>query len=41
MIALNKKYGVKILGGCCGTNVEHLRYIVRNINSEELMASRD
>ncbi len=29
MIALNKKYGLKILGGCCGTSDEHLRYIVR------------
>ncbi|MCP4373810.1 MAG: homocysteine S-methyltransferase family protein [Deltaproteobacteria bacterium] len=34
MIELNKKFGVKILGGCCGTNDEHLKYIVQNINSE-------
>lgn len=27
MIELNEKYGLKILGGCCGTNGEHLRYI--------------
>jgi len=27
MLKLNKKYGVKILGGCCGTNGEHLKYI--------------
>lgn len=33
MIVLNKKYGVKILGGCCGTSVEHLQYIVQNIDS--------
>ncbi len=32
MIELNKKYSVKILGGCCGTNVHHLQYIVNNIN---------
>ncbi|KYK22166.1 hypothetical protein AYK25_07430 [Thermoplasmatales archaeon SM1-50] len=32
MIELNKKYGVKILGGCCGTNREHLKYIVQNLN---------
>lgn len=32
MIALNKKFGVKILGGCCGTRCEHLRYIVRNLS---------
>jgi hypothetical protein len=30
--AVNKKYGVKILG-CCSISVEHLKYIVRNINS--------
>ena len=33
MIELNKKFGVKILGGCCGTNSEHLKYIVQNINN--------
>ena len=27
MLILNRKYGVKILGGCCGTGVEHLNYI--------------
>lgn len=27
MIELNNEYGVKILGGCCGTGGEHLRYI--------------
>ncbi len=27
MLELNRSYGVKILGGCCGTGVEHLRYI--------------
>jgi S-methylmethionine-dependent homocysteine/selenocysteine methylase len=37
MIALNKQYGVKILGGCCGTSVEHLRYIVRNINRRQAL----
>jgi S-methylmethionine-dependent homocysteine/selenocysteine methylase len=33
MIALNRKYGVKILGGCCGTNAQHLQYIVDNITT--------
>ena len=33
MIDLNKEFGVKILGGCCGTNTVHLEYIVRNIQS--------
>ncbi|MCP4125604.1 MAG: homocysteine S-methyltransferase family protein [Gammaproteobacteria bacterium] len=28
MIELNRKFGVSILGGCCGTNGDHLRYIV-------------
>jgi S-methylmethionine-dependent homocysteine/selenocysteine methylase len=28
MVELNRKYGVKILGGCCGTNAQHLQYIV-------------
>lgn len=27
MLELNQKYGVKILGGCCGTDAEYLRYI--------------
>jgi methionine synthase I (cobalamin-dependent) len=28
MLELNKSYGIKILGGCCGTGNEHLKYIV-------------
>jgi S-methylmethionine-dependent homocysteine/selenocysteine methylase len=28
MLMLNQSYGVKILGGCCGTSAEHLRYLV-------------
>lgn len=31
MVALNRQYGVKILGGCCGTGLEHLRFIARHI----------
>ncbi|MBT8220306.1 MAG: homocysteine S-methyltransferase family protein [Bacteroidia bacterium] len=27
MLELNKRYGVKVLGGCCGTGAEHLNYI--------------
>ena len=27
MLELNRRYGVRILGGCCGTGAEHLRYI--------------
>lgn len=30
MLTLNRSHGVKILGGCCGTSVEHLGYIVEN-----------
>ncbi len=29
MLALNRNHGVKILGGCCGTGEEHLRYLVQ------------
>lgn len=35
MIALNRRYGIKILGGCCGTGREHLEYIVENIGLEK------
>jgi len=31
MIELNHKYALKILGGCCGTNGDHLRYITEHI----------
>lgn len=29
MLGFNRQYGIKILGGCCGTNEEHLRYLVQ------------
>lgn len=29
MLALHSTYGVKVLGGCCGTGGEHLRYLAR------------
>ncbi|MDR4503974.1 MAG: homocysteine S-methyltransferase family protein [Candidatus Scalindua sp.] len=32
MIALNRDYSITILGGCCGTNGEHLRYLAENID---------
>ena len=32
MVALNRDYGLKILGGCCGTNEAHLRYIVDHVD---------
>lgn len=32
MIELNRKYGVKILGGCCGTGARYLQYIADNVN---------
>ncbi|RBP31107.1 homocysteine S-methyltransferase [Marinobacter pelagius] len=31
MLTLNKSYGVKILGGCCGTSVEHLQYLIKHM----------
>lgn len=30
MLELNRTYGVKILGGCCGTSGGYLRYLVEN-----------
>ena len=30
MLNLNTKYGVKILGGCCGTDETHLQYLVES-----------
>jgi S-methylmethionine-dependent homocysteine/selenocysteine methylase len=30
MLELNKKWGVKVLGGCCGSGVEHIEYLVKN-----------
>lgn len=33
MLTLNEVYGIKILGGCCGTNSDHLRFIVDRIGS--------
>lgn len=31
MLTLNSGYGLKILGGCCGTGVQHLQYLVDNM----------
>jgi len=28
MLQLNHRYGVKVLGGCCGTDGEHLSYLI-------------
>ncbi len=33
MLSLNQNFGIKVLGGCCGTGVEHLNYIVKNIST--------
>ncbi len=30
MLELNKKWGIKILGGCCGAGVEHIEYLAKN-----------
>ncbi|MET0094858.1 MAG: homocysteine S-methyltransferase family protein, partial [Sedimenticola sp.] len=30
MLSLNASYGVRILGGCCGTGIEHLQYLISN-----------
>lgn len=31
MIMLHEKYGLRIIGGCCGTDTRHLQYLVDNI----------
>ncbi|MBM9604833.1 homocysteine S-methyltransferase family protein [Desulfopila inferna] len=33
MLQLNRKFGVKILGGCCGTDGYYLRYLTEHINA--------
>ncbi len=35
MIALNKKYKIKVLGGCCGTSCQHLEYLVKGIRHQQ------
>ena len=32
MVQLNKEFGIKVLGGCCGTDGEHLKYLADNIS---------
>ena len=34
MIALHRDLGIKILGGCCGTRGEHLRYLALRLGSK-------
>lgn len=29
MLELNERYGVRVLGGCCGTDAQHLKYIAK------------
>ncbi len=31
MIELNRRYGIRVLGGCCGTTGKHLEYIVTHL----------
>jgi homocysteine S-methyltransferase len=33
MLQLNSSFGVKILGGCCGTDGRHLEYLTENISA--------
>lgn len=33
MIELNRKYGIKILGGCCGTSSIHLEHLVQKLKN--------
>ncbi|MBL7004405.1 MAG: homocysteine S-methyltransferase family protein [Gammaproteobacteria bacterium] len=32
MVQLNKEYGLKALGGCCGTSGEHLQYLANKLS---------
>jgi S-methylmethionine-dependent homocysteine/selenocysteine methylase len=32
MLKLNQEYGLPILGGCCGTGIEHLQYLTSHRN---------
>ena len=34
MLELHRCWGLKILGGCCGTGEEHLRYLVRFVSAK-------
>lgn len=36
MVALNHNYQVKILGGCCGTGLAHLRYLARHLSGHSV-----
>jgi methionine synthase I (cobalamin-dependent) len=31
MVKLNRDFGLKILGGCCGTDGKHLEYLTENV----------
>ena len=31
MVALNRNFGIPILGGCCGTGVAHLEYLIKHL----------
>lgn len=36
MIQLHRRYGLKILGGCCGTGPNHLEYLARELGYDNL-----
>ncbi|MEE4243700.1 MAG: homocysteine S-methyltransferase family protein [Desulfopila sp.] len=40
MLNLNKTYGIKILGGCCGTDNRYLQYLVDNVIDSPTAAAR-
>ena len=39
MVELHRDYGVKMLGGCCGTRSDHLRYLVEHIKSGQVQVA--
>lgn len=40
MLELNETYGVQILGGCCGTDIKHLQYLVEHQNGKAVDQER-
>ena len=32
MVSFNRDFNIPILGGCCGTGVEHLEYLARHLS---------
>ncbi|MBL4682596.1 MAG: homocysteine S-methyltransferase family protein [Pseudomonadales bacterium] len=35
MLQLKLNYGIKVLGGCCGTNSDHLKYLINEVKENK------